>query len=154
MVWEWGSIWWNRKANAQEVRESTSLDREQQTCGTCCHRNLEEDHVSRCKKCSNTFMDSKVPKQLCQNPDRRSQLTKHTDNRKWTKLPNGVRSIPASSSEPQDLMFQGVASTPIGRAWSTNTQQGQHCLSKHKAESVEIKATRERNVRARSENKT
>lgn len=133
------------QTNSREVRESPSSHREQQTCGKCCPRSLEEDHGSRCK-CSNTFMDNKVPKQLCQNPDRRSWLTERVDNQKSTKLPNRARSLPAPSCEPQDLMFQGAASAARGRAWSTNTEQGQRCLAKNKAQSAEIKATRERST--------
>lgn len=129
------------KINSQEVREGTSLHREQQTDGTCCHRNVEEDHASRCKKGSTLSWTAKSL-----NPERRSQLTECTDTQKLPKLPNGVRRIPASSSEPQDLLCQAAPSAPTGRAWSPSTQRGQRCLSKHKAERAEIKATCERSL--------
>lgn len=145
------------ETNSQEVRESASLHREQQTCGRCCHRNLEEDHVSRCKKFSNTFMDNKVPKQLCQNPDRRSQLTERVDNQKSTKVPNGARSLPASSSEPQGLMFQGVVLQPqAGPGAPTRSRGSAACPStRHKAlKPKQLVRERYSTAGARSENKT
>lgn len=62
----------DKEGPLKEAEKSASLQGERQTSGSCCHRSLEKDHVSRYKKRSNKFMDNTVHEQLYQSLDRRS----------------------------------------------------------------------------------
>lgn len=127
------------------------MHKEQQADGRCCHRNLEEDHASRCKKGSNTFIDSKVPKPRQKVVAHRAYgCSKINQTAKWSEAHSSLllwAPIFAVSGFPHPQAEPGAPTRSRGSAACPSTKQ-EGLESKHLGREAYSTAG------ARSENKT